>query len=75
MLGRHFEVAARGNVLQLDESASAALVSGEALVTAYVRGNHLKLNLRRAVTHADAVIAGAAAGWSGLVTLQTQVSC
>lgn len=49
-------------------------MSGEAFVTAYVRGNHLKLNLRGAVTHADAVIAGAAAGWSDLITLQTQVS-
>ena len=33
-------------------------MSGEAFVSAYVRGNHLKLNLRGAVTHADAVIAG-----------------
>ena len=74
MLGRHLEVAARGNVLQPDDGGSAALVSGEALVTGYVRGNHLKLQLRGAVSHADALIAGVAPGWSGLVTLQTQVS-
>jgi hypothetical protein len=74
MLGRYFEVAARGNVIQPDDDASATMLSGEAMLTAYARGNHLKFNLRGTVNHPDALIAGVAPGWSGLVTLQTQVA-
>lgn len=74
MLGRHFEVAARGNVMQPDDQGSATMLSGEAMLTAYARGNHLKFNLRGTLNHSDALIAGVVPGWSGLVTLQTQVA-
>jgi hypothetical protein len=74
MLGRRFEVAARGSVLQPNEDASDVLVSGEGMLTAYVRGNHLKVNLRGTVSHSDVAVAGVAQGWSGLVTLQTQLA-